>query len=121
MTKLLLHMNNYSISGAIIKYQPYPKIQRLNVLDIFLLFIYIYIYIYKSYMFNRHILIYMNLPPHLLINDLTCMVHPFSVDFQNTHTYVCSISFLLLRCYGIFHLMDHEDHLIMIKYLIMIS
>ena len=54
MTKLLLHMNNYSISGAIIKYQPYPKIQRLNVLDIFLLFIYIYIYIYKSYMFNRH-------------------------------------------------------------------
>ena len=49
MTKLLLHMNNYSISGAIIKYQPYPKIQRLNELDIFLLFIYIYIYIKKLY------------------------------------------------------------------------
>ena len=45
MTELLLHMNNYFITEVITTYQPYPKIQRLNVFDIFFLSLSLYIYI----------------------------------------------------------------------------
>ena len=37
MTELILHMNNYSITGAIIAYQTFPKIYKKNIVPLVLL------------------------------------------------------------------------------------